>query len=760
MVAVLLIALMQGASPVSADSIYSTTVVRQLVERASAANRRVPDALRGYQARVESEMAFIARQPDGTEQTFTVEQAASTVRWDRSGRFEQRVVGYRSQSVGVTVSAVGMFRQAWAVPILYGNRITLLFGLQDSTRRNSPGRRRRSDIVVAVHPFADDREQVYRFSGGDTVVTLRPGGREIPIVRVHVEPHGDHLTRRTATFRGDIDLDEQRAQIVRMRGYFETIGPKPKGRSRLLASQVEAIGYVELENGEFEQRFWLPTYQRLEAQATISLLGDQRAVFRIISRFRDMTVNQPPATTATISSGDTTRTRNVEAGRLAPADTTSTAGDSLRFTKYRLTFAPQDSIDRYTDWSRDIGESTGSARADDFTDMAPDAWRPTGRPIARLRYQEPTDLFHYNRIEGAYTGLAGEIKLRDASPGLVARANAGWAWAEQTTRGRVSVERQTGAWWPFVRAGRTLDVTNDFREPFDSGSTLGALFSVDDYDYVDRRSAMAGLTWYLNRRRDVRIRAEAGISSDRYVPATRERGPFAPGDSGFRFNRGVDEGRYRIASLKLEFHPDVNAAFVRPGIGALLQAEAAGGDLAWRRAELRLVARRMFGPFIYVARADAGVVVGDSIPPQQLFELGENQNLPGYGYKEFAGNEAAVIRGLVMYPLPLWRAPLRIGRLVLPSVGPTLSFGAQGGWASATSDAARSSVLRLGTVGDTVGGTPGSVPGAPVSRPTDGFKSSVDFRLRFLGGALSIGVARATDHHEPWRFVVGFAQVL
>jgi hypothetical protein len=760
MVGLLLVALMQGAAPAPVDSVYSTAAVRQLVERASVANRRVPDALRGYRARVESEMAFIARQPDGTEQTFTVEQTASTVRWDRSGRFEQRVIGYRSQSVGVTMSAVGMFRQAWAVPILYGNRITLLFGLQDSTRRNSPGRRRRSDVVVAVHPFADDRAQVYRFSGGDTVVTLRPGGREIPIVRVHVEPHGDHLTRRTATFRGDIELDEQRAQIVRMRGYFETIGPKPKGRSQLIASQVEAIAYVELENGEFEQQFWLPTHQRLEAQATISLLGEQRAVFRIISRFRDMTANPLPGTTTAAASRDTTRVQSVDVIPVATDDSTATTADSLRLTKYRLTFAPQDSISRYTDWSRDIGESTGGARADDFTDVAPDSWRPTGRPIVRLRYQDPTDLFHFNRIEGAYTGLAGEIKLRDASPGLVARAAVGWAWAEQTVRGRVSVERQKGLWWSFVRAGRSLDVTNDFREPFDSGSTLGALFSVDDYDYVDRRSAMVGLTRYLSRRRDVRVRVEAGIASDRYPLAIRERGPFAPGDSGFRFNRGVDEGRYRVASLKLEYHPDVNAAFVRPGLGALLQAEAAAGDIAWQRAELRLVARRMYGPFIYAARADAGVVFGDSIPPQQLFELGENQNLPGYGYKEFAGNEAAVIRGLVMYPLPLWRAPLRLGRFVLPSVGPILSFGAQGGWAAATNDAARSSILRLGTVGDTVGGTPGSVPGAPVSRATDGFKSSVDFRLRFLGGALSIGVARATDHHEPWRFVIGFAQVL
>jgi len=47
-----------------------------------------------------------------------------------------------------------------------------------------------------------------------------------------------------------------------------------------------------------------------------------------------------------------------------------------------------------------------------------------------------------------------------------------------------------------------------------------------------------------------------------------------------------------------------------------------------------------------------------------------------------------------------------------------------------------------------------------VSRPTDGFKSSIDFRLRFFGGAVSVGVARATDHRQSWRFVVGLAQVL
>jgi hypothetical protein len=212
--------------------------------------------------------------------------------------------------------------------------------------------------------------------------------------------------------------------------------------------------------------------------------------------------------------------------------------------------------------------------------------------------------------------------------------------------------------------------------------------------------------------------------------------------------------------LKLELHPDINAALVRPGIGALIQTEAASGDIAWRRVELRLVARRSVGSMIFAARGDAGVVAADSIPPQQLFELGENQNLPGYGYKEFAGNQAAVIRGLAMYPLPLWRSPLRIRRYVLPAVAPMISFGAQSGWASASGSAARAAIRRLGAAGDSVLGVPTGALGPQVSNPTDGFKTSIDFRLRFFGGAVSAGIARATDRHQAWRFVVGLAQVL
>ena len=45
MVELFLVAVMQGIVPPPVDSVYSTTRVRQLVERASVSNRRVPESL-------------------------------------------------------------------------------------------------------------------------------------------------------------------------------------------------------------------------------------------------------------------------------------------------------------------------------------------------------------------------------------------------------------------------------------------------------------------------------------------------------------------------------------------------------------------------------------------------------------------------------------------------------------------------------------------------------------------------------------------
>jgi hypothetical protein len=730
-----MLTLLFAAQIVATDSVYRSAALREVIAEASRLNRTVPAALHGYRANVESEIAIVARRANGVEGVFSVEQVRNDVRWDRTGEFEQRVVGYRSQAVGLNLSALGFIRNAWTIPILYGNRINLLFGRVSS--RSRPGRRTATRLV-AIHPLAEDRDRVYRFAGGDTVVTMRVNGRTIPIVRVSVEPRDD-LPPRTVVFRGELDIDITRHQLVRMRGHFvSTLPPRSFAERVFTLGGFEGVAFIELENAEFEGRYWLPVYQRLEAQASWTSASDARSILRIVSRFRDHMVLE---------------------GREELGGTTVAEGDTLTVRQYRLTIAPSDSVTGFSAWQTDLGTATSTVHADDFDDMAPDIWRQTGAPRLAFRVQRLMNAVHFNKVEGLYTGWGLEWRLRDAAPGLVVRGHGGWAWGEETARGQVGAEWRRDAWTYAVRAGRALDQTNDFRSAFDSGTTLGALlFGLDNYDYLDRRSLAFGVARQFGRGRSTIVRLETGPAQDGVVSPHATRGLFR-GDSSMRENRGVHAGDYWRTWAAVEWNPDVNAELMGTGIGGLLSAEHARGDLSYTRIEGRLMARQNRGSFTIAGRADAGILLGSDPPPQQLFEIGAGQNLPGYDYKEFAGTDAIIVRTLGMYRLPLLRAPLRVNRWILPSPSPALAVGLQGAWTEVRSAGGERALRALGVRAVTAGPPAGSVT-VPVARPTDGLRTSISGGLRFFGGSLGVSLARPLDRKASWKVVFDFAQLL
>ena len=785
-----LTALLQVATPAVADSSvrlpldsiaprrppgYSSAALAALVGEASVRNRRVPPALEGYTARVESEFALVLKRAEGQEVTASLEQTSNQVRWRRTGEYEQRVVGYRATQLGIAPSMVGVARTAWTIPTLYGNRILLLSGVDSvqRSRRDSLRRARarrdpaaaekaaRRRVYLAEHPLGEERDRFYTFSGGDTVARIVVQGRAIDVVRVTVEPRGGY-TRRVVVFRGEMDLDARRRQLVRMRGYFDETGPPlPSVRGRLLSRSVDAVAYVELENQEVDGAWWLPAYQRIEPQVAIPALGDGRSVIRIVSRWRDIAAQAPGAAAwvAALAQGDTTVAD--------PAMAATADEDTLRAQKHRLSFAPRDSIDRFAAWQDELGAQSGRVRAEDFDDIAPDRWRPTGRPRFDWRVTRPSDLARFNRVEGLYTGYGAELKLRDAAPGVSVRANAGWAWQEERARGRLVVDRTRRRTSVGVRGGRWVELTNDFRGTLDSGSTLAAVLGADFYDYVDRTGAAAYATRRLTRStvHPLVARVELGLMRDDAMQRVVDESPlplFAESDTGFRENRGVLAGRYTRAIVQLELDPDMSAEGLRPGVGLLLHAEQAAGDLDYTRLEARLTGRRSWsngiGTSTLALRGDAGAVLvrdGDTPPPQQLFELGGMGGaLAGYEYKEFAGDRATLGRVLMMHTFPPLRRPMRLTRsFALPGLAPGVSVGWQSGWASVGDrGGAQASLLAL---------TPyGSAPGTQLSRPTNGVRSSLDLRLRFFGGNASVGIARPVERDGKWRFVAGLAQEL
>lgn len=727
----------------------------------AAARNRTPPSLLGYDAELETEISLIILRSDGTEVVGAVEQVASTLTWDRTGRYDQRIRGHRMQQLGAGVSVLSGFRTGWINPTLYGNRLRArqrdgsrpLPGDEGTAGRTRGGRPAAPgdaaprdstprDTLPTIHPLATDRDRWYTYAGGDTIVTLQDGARRVPVVRVLVTPR-DAVPASASLFRGELHLDASRGTLVRLRGAFDDVEvgePVRRGSlfSRLVARTVQGVAFVEYENAERERRYWLPTTQRIELQATVPVATDGRAVVRIVSRIIALRVHE-----------DSTRLAALAADSAPPASVAST--DTLR-TRRRLSFAPPDTLRAYAGWQYALGALSEGLHADDFLDVAPDRWRTVGLPRLDWGVPNGADLVRVNRVEGVFTGFGTRLALRDLAPGTVLRAMAGYAWSEGTVRGRVEAQRDAGPWRTLVRAGRGLDITNDFRNPLDSGSTLGALTGLDEYDYVDRRFATAVVQRTIGARAWV-WRAETGVARDDATPARLTASPI--GNTAFRANRHVDAGTYWRNAFTLAWRPDGSAEFLKPGWSGRLYAEQGVGDLDYVRLEARLTARRQLGPFTAVARADAGTLLGDAPPTQQLFELGRGQGLPGYDYKAFAGTQAGAVRAFLLWTGPWWREPVRVGRgLVLPAFAPGASIGVQSGVTRAPGASAAEAVRRLGLVADSSGAL------VPVSRVSDGWRSSVNAGLRFFSGSMFVGAARPLEPGERWRWIVTFGQQL
>lgn len=693
-----------------------------LLADAARVNSRIPQLLLAYRARIESEMSLVVLDSGGVERTVQLEQVASDVRWRAPDRYDQRVIGYREQSVGPMFSLMSFFG-GWTIPTLYGNRLQL--GVTSASDPNTSATVMGQSL--AIHPLAPNRDTYYLYEGGDTAVTLVSNGRQIPIVSVRVTPRpnapGDAIL-----FYGEMYLDADWKQIVRMRGRLvEVHGGKVTIKAGSRLPGVSGASFVELVNSEVNGQYWLPAFQRTEIEGRIGLFGDFRSILRIVSRFNDYRVN----------------------------DSTWNGPEAPPGVRHNLSFASAASQERFHDWENPIGAASSDVYYGQFNDLAPQEWRDTQSGAgARFRPRSLAEIFRFNRIEGAFTALPVEKELGDSSTTILAHGSLGWAWAERTARGSLDFQRSRGQTLAGLRAERSLANTNDFQLPFSWGSTLSALFgSRDDFDYLDRESATAYFSRFLGAERRSFMRLEVGPARDDSVRPNISRGFFVAKGGGFRPNRGITTGRYMRSALSLDVNPDVSGLFVDRGVGLGMEYERADGGLRWQRLEMRSAVRREIGPLQLFARADAGMHLGAPLP-QTLFEIGSGEGLTAYGYKEFAGDRAALARAVLGYTLPVLRATMHFpSHLIVPGIAPGVAAGIHAAWTDVSSPAAQRALEALGTSTN-----PASGSVVPISRPTDGIRASAEFLFTLFNGALAAGITRVIDTNGAWKFTARMGQ--
>ncbi|MEX1182822.1 MAG: hypothetical protein WEF86_06275 [Gemmatimonadota bacterium] len=697
----LMLAVQQQPARQPEPPVYATPALADFVARVAAANAAPPIALQGYRARIETELSFVQTEADGQEVLLQLEQLASDFYWRRDGGMLQEMIGYRSQTRGATFSGLSFFDVPWLVPTLYGDRLDLV-------RTGAPVRSESGDVLQrrALHPFAARRDEVYRFSGGDTVDIITLPDRTIPIARIHVEARGTP-ERPTLLFEGDIDVDAARMNIVRMQGRMI-----PSGRARTFLDNIaQGVLYVRFETAEYDQQYWLPREQRFEAQA-VSRLSEGRIVFRVVSRFVDVWPNDPGI---------------------------ANAPDPVEYPFGIIRGAENlDALSSFTDWQLDLGSLSSTADARDFDPFAPPALVPTGEPRLLFGARHFSQLFRVNHVEGVFTGLGLTYDFGDALPGTALRAHGGYAWSEEVPRGGAELAHRAGGWEFIARGERQLAHTNDFTATRDPEPGLAPLLGGEQYDYLDR--TFGSLVVRTTSREGIAWRFEAGRAADRNVGRNvvlleNPDSAIQP-ENASRLNRPAFEGDYWLGRAELRRNPGAGGISLQPGLGLRLALENAVGQLDWQRAEAALSMRHMLGRWTLSAAGDAGIVLSDSTPPQAMFELGTAVDLPGFSHKAFTGDRAALGRAGIMYTLPIFNAPIRIGSFWLPAPAPAPSVAVQVGWTDASAETRRI-MERFGW------------------QTSDGARAALDLRMRFFGGSVSIGAARPLDTDGEWHFVWG-----
>jgi hypothetical protein len=468
---------------------------------------------------------------------------------------------------------------------------------------------------------------------------------------------------------------------------------------------------------------WLPAVQRFEWIQVRALTDAPSGGLRIVARFRD--VRAEPAPVPDGPEGDQALT-------------------------YVLTAEEDGTLDQRDHLFAPMGEQSVRRELTDFDDVRlGQPGQPRGRSFGLMQLY-PGESIRFNRIEGIFAGAAVSYRPRRAEPGTELHLGLGYGFWDRQVRGDLVGTWRHGPLALGAFAGRNLDNSNEFMAQF-ANPSVGALLSRDNWDYVDRRQAGAQVGWWPANGRSDRFELSVAAVRDDSVSRQLETSPWV----GFlRENRGVDEGDYTRVRALVDLRPDIGVNFVRDGVGLRVEGELGSGSaISYQRIVARVLARRNLS-FMYVtAQLHGGKVWGDKLPPQQLLEMGGAVGMPGYDYKVYAGDVAALGRIRFSFPLPFLQQPIPTGRgFALPSFGPQVSLGFQAGWTDVTTPAAERAMARLGDFFDTGTGGPQFDPetGAvrPASTASGRVRTSVDLRLTLFNDALGVGVAYPIDYDK------------
>jgi hypothetical protein len=654
---------------------------QDIVELARRRHNEPDSTLLNYKSRLNTLVsAAFSSDPLAPPKLLVASELASSVTWERDGGLQVRMLGQRYvTSFGPEAEAGLDFSRPWFVATAPGDSLRLLGGIDIPER-------------AAVHPFSQGADRYYEYELGDTV-TLYVADRQVDLVEVRVTPtRGDE-----SLVVGSVWVDGASGDVGAMQIRF--VGRRLWDEDEEGAEWVNRILSVSatLQQGLWEQRYWLPHHQELQLMVRIPFIGNFALPIIFRNEFDRYDVNtgesiawlSPDSMRAGVDTSttyDEGATLYLRAGR--EVETAEEVPDSARGREayprrettqiragpaeggWEIIRPPDDSLETYDEWAQPL-ETPAQLTLPSVEELERRARGLSneiiGRKLFVVQWDRLADLIRYNRVESLALGLAVRYDIpRRAFWSLGGRGSFGFADLQPKARldVRYDAPRTRVELTAYSELHVAASALSDVKRAF--GNSLRAFFlGRDDADYY--RATGAALT--IDRRWSW-FRGRIGAGFEDHTTVERNTDFAIPGiwqDSVFQLNPPADEGTFwrgegeAIIYLGDWTRPTDNRAqltlAVELGSGAdsLDYIQARGGlegklDM-WHLASLALVAR--------------GGWSGGDVPLQRLWRIGGIETLRGFNHGTLAGESYWTGRVELAPIRPIWRTIIGDWRAVV-----------------------------------------------------------------------------------------------
>lgn len=633
----------------SAEGAWDSPRVRRLMRSVIEARRHAyaDSALRSFRARAQGHVYYlggIGADADlsagevrpGERQVVRADQVALDVAWRAPDRWQQTMVGRRSEKRLPTSIRYHL------------DHLVLVMGNFGDRIRMGEG----TEVRDVLHPAAAGAPEFYQYRMADSL-GMRVADRELRLYRIQVRPRDPQAPGVV----GELRVVRESRAVARMRFTFTPAAYRDP--------QIDRIE-VDLQSALYRGRWWLPAAQTTEIRRQVRWLAvPLTGVIRTRLEVREMRVNVPVSPA------------------LPPGG--------------RVVRRPEEALTSFDGWRSGLYDGPLRDAGAEEVDLS--AVRRTAREIVEDRYLSGTarlapsmsaisDVLRVRRAEGALAGAGGRFRVDDVRTAEAwvghpfEAGGAEWraAWRGPLAGGRLRLR---------AHGDRFTDVGP---WPAASGivSSLGFLTSGEDYTDPWFRTG-ASAEWRVPTGGGT---LRVGLALEEHRPGRLVALP--PGEASARPVRPAAAGDE--ARGELGFEAPLGRALGLGWRGSLTAQAAAGQIGGWTRLLGRMDARSTApGAWSWRLVGGLGVGAGD-LPPQRLLLLGGRGTVPGYAFRAWGGDRAGWLRleasrDLVGPWLGL-RAVAAAGwaELAGPGAEAASRFGGPAGGALAGSDGVRPSV--------------------------------------------------------------------